>query len=227
MKLENVSANYDRLARTYDFWDRWVAEPLAGMSGLRERTVAALHLAEGNRVLDIGCGTGLNLPLLVDAVGAAGDVVALDYSQGMLDRARQKADRANWRNVTLVRGDAAKLEGVGEGFDAVMSTWALGIVEELPSALRQAVEVLKPGGRLAILDLHRTRARSGLRRQVVDPMLHCVLRTAGVDSKEDLDEGRLWVRWKEGKAFLTDALHDVVIEENVRGSGFLLTGRKP
>ena len=70
-----------------------------------------------------------------------------------------------------------------------------------------------------------SRARSGLRRHVVDPMLHCVLRAAGVDSKEDLDEDRLWSRWQDGKSFLTDVLDDVVLEENVRGSGFLLTGR--
>lgn len=227
MKLENVGKNYDRLARSYDFWDRWVAEPLAGMAGLREQTVATLQLSTGERVLDIGCGTGLNLPLLVDAVGPDGSVVALDYSKGMLDRAQLKAERSGWRNVALLQGDAAKLDRVGEDFDAVMSTWALGIVDDLPSALRRAVEVLKPGGRLTILDLHRTRASSGLRRHVLDPVVHCVLRAAGVDSKEDLDEDRLWARWEEGKVFLRESLEDVHIEENVRGSGFLLTGRKP
>ncbi len=227
MKLENVSKNYDRLARSYDFWDRWVAEPLAGISGLREQTVATLDLAAGHRVLDIGCGTGLNLPLLVAAVGPEGSVVALDYSQGMLDRAQLKVERSGWRNVVVVQGDAAKLAGVGEDFDAVMSTWALGIVDDLPSALRRAVEVLKPGGRLTILDLHRTRASSGLRRHVLDPVVHCVLRAAGVDSKEDLDEDRLWARWQEGKAFLRESLDDVRVQENGRGSGFQLTGRKP
>lgn len=227
MKLDNVRRNYDRLARPYDFFDRWVAEPLAGMSALREQTVATLELSPGNRVLDIGCGTGLNLSWLVDAVGPTGEVVALDYSQGMLDRAQRKVERAQWEQVRLLRGDAAVLEGVGSDFDGVMSTWALGIVDDLPSALRRAVDVLKPGGRLAVLDLHRTRARSGLRRHLVDPVLHVFLRATGVDSAEDLDEDRLWARWQDGRAYLREALVDVQIEENVRGSGFLLTGRKP
>lgn len=226
MKLADVQRNYDRLARSYDFGNRWLVEPLTGIEGLRAQTVERLSLREGDSVLDIGCGTGLNLPYLVEAVGESGRVVALDYSEGMLAKARERVQERGWDNVLLVQGDAAVLADTGGPFDAVMSTWALGIVDDLPGALERAIEVLEPGGRLAILDLHRTRAQRGLRR-LLDPFLHALLRISGVDSREDLDDARLQKRWADGKRFLRQALVGLAEESNVGGSGFLLYGSRP
>ena len=227
MKREAASRNYDRLAPFYDFFDRCLSQPIAGLAALRDQTVARLDLQPGDRVLDIGCGTGLNLGRLVDAVGPTGRVVGLDYSAGMLRQARARVLREGWENVELLRGDAAELKGVPAPFDAVLSTWALGIVEDLPSALRAAAQVLRPGGRLAVLDLHRTRGSGRFRRQVVAPILHALLRWSGVDAPEDLDDARLQRRWAEGKALLRALLDEVHEVANVDGAGFLLWGRAP
>ena len=78
MKLDNVRRNYDRLARPYDFFDRWVAEPLAGMSALREQTVATLELSPGN----LGSRPGDLTAVGDDVFFAAYDAVA-----GLSDRA--------------------------------------------------------------------------------------------------------------------------------------------
>ncbi|MCA9495181.1 MAG: methyltransferase domain-containing protein [Myxococcales bacterium] len=226
MRLDEVAKNYDALSRFYDLGDRWVSGPVARMGRLRADTVARLELGPGDSVLDVGCGTGLNLPLLVEAVGPTGRVVALDYSAGMLREARRRVDRHGWSNVELVQGDAARLDGVGGPFDAVMSTWALGIVDQLPAALDRAVAVLKPGGRLAILDFQRTQAQQGLRRRLVDPALHRLLLWAGIDAAEDLDDERFRQRWVDGKSRLRGALVDVEEETNVGGAGFLLWGHR-
>ncbi|WP_411285641.1 class I SAM-dependent methyltransferase [Lapillicoccus sp.] len=64
------------------------AAPIYGVG--RERAIPALHLREGSRVLDIGCGTGLNFPRLLAAVGRSGQVVGVDHSGEMLEVARRK-----------------------------------------------------------------------------------------------------------------------------------------
>lgn len=225
MRLDDVQRNYDRLARTYDFWDRWLSQPIAGIDELRAETVQKLELSVGDRVLDVGCGTGLTLPLLVSAVGPEGQVVGLDFSEGMLAKAQERVAEAGWTNVRLVQGDAAKLLDVGGPFDAVVSTWAMGIVEDLPSALTRAVEVLGPGGRLVLLDFHSTKPKRGVRK-LLNPLLHKVLEASGVDSAEDLDDELLRARWVEGKALLRELLVDVDEVPYMEGSGFLLSGRR-
>ncbi len=227
MRLEDVAKNYDALARFYDLGDRWLSRPFARIGRLRTATVSCLGLKPGDSVLDVGCGTGLNLPLLVEAVGPTGRVVGLDFSEGMLREARQRVEANRWANVELVHGDAARLDGVGQPFDAVMSTWALGIVDDLPAALQRAVDVLKPRGRLAILDFRSTQAEGGLRRRLVDPVLHKLLLWSGIDTAEDLDDDRFQKRWEDGKRYLRGALVDVGEQSNVGGTGFLLWGTKP
>jgi len=225
MKLDDVQRNYDRLARRYDFLNRMVFDRLLGLESWRPRTVHRLLLAEGQSVLDIGCGTGLNLPLLRAAVGESGRVVGLDYSEGMLGEARRRVTEAGWENVELVQGDAALLEGIEGPFDAVISTWALGIVDDLPAALDRAMEVLSPGGGLAILDFHSTRPTSRLAR-AFNPIAHWFLRWSGVDTAEDLADGRLRERWEDGKEQLRQCLTGVTEEEYFHGTGFLLSGTR-
>jgi len=225
MRLADVQRNYDRLARRYDFLNRVVFDRLLGLESWRARTVEQLRLSEGQSVLDIACGTGLNLPLLRAAVGAEGRVVGLDYSDGMLAEARRRVHEHGWENVELVQGDAALLEGVGGPFDAVISTWALGIVDALPAALHRAVEELSPQGRLAILDFHSTRPTSRVAR-ALNPIAHWFLLRSGVDTAEDLADGRLRERWSAGKAQLREALDEVVEVEYFHATGFLLSGTR-
>ena len=121
----------------------------------RVAAVAALDLAPGARVLDLCCGTGLNFPLLQERIGPAGRVVGVDASPHMLARAEERVDRAGWRNVELVEADVRRLAAVvgGDGFDAVIATYALSIVPEPERAWRQACEQLRPHGRAAVVDL--------------------------------------------------------------------------
>lgn len=98
--LSTVTRVYDRWARIYD-WNPLMAlvEPA------RERAVDSMNLAPGDTVVDMGTGTGANLPHLRDAVGPDGTVVGIDVSDGMLARARTRIERRDWDNVSLLRGD--------------------------------------------------------------------------------------------------------------------------
>lgn len=142
-------------------YDRWSDHPFAyrllPLIALGGRPLArrrqgrdALGLSAGERVLDLGCGPGVNVPGLADDVGPAGRVVALDYAAGMVERAREMTrDRPN---AAAVRGDAAHLPFPDGSFDAVYSTLAVSAMPEAPAAVREARRVLRPGGRLVVLD---------------------------------------------------------------------------
>ena len=114
--------------------------------------IAALRLRPGDRVLDVGCGTGLNLPLLREAVGADGSVVGVDASTAMLRQANDRIRRAGWSNVTVLEGDAARLRAPGP-VDAVLFTYSLSVIGDWRGAWAQAMAVLRPGGRVAVVDL--------------------------------------------------------------------------
>lgn len=141
---------YDLTARFYDVMS--LERPVYRVG--REAGVAALGLRTGDRVLDVGCGTGLNLPLLRAAVGASGVIVGLDASAAMLRRARRRIRRHGWTNVTTVLGDAATTtSAVGGPFDAVLFTYALSVIGDWREAWARSVALVRPGGRIAVVDL--------------------------------------------------------------------------
>ena len=98
-----VQRLYDRVAPAYDA-AAWAFRPL-GARRLQEQAVDLLDLHPGDTVVDLGCGTGVNLPALANAVGEHGHVVGVDLSSGMLVRARRRADRHRLSQVTLHRAD--------------------------------------------------------------------------------------------------------------------------
>ncbi len=119
-----------------------------------------IDLAPGARVLDLCCGTGLNLPLLRGLVGTSGAVVGVDTSPEMLARARQRVAGSGWHNVELLEGDArtlgallGSLPGTPAPFDAVVATYALTIVPDPEQVWHQLLGVLRPGGVVGIADL--------------------------------------------------------------------------
>jgi demethylmenaquinone methyltransferase/2-methoxy-6-polyprenyl-1,4-benzoquinol methylase len=151
---EDPVALYDRAARYYDkFVTPW--ERRTRLHAVRE-----LRLRPGASVVLPGCGTGLDLPLVVERVGSAGRVVGLDPSAPMLDYAIEKVNRHGWSNITLLRNDARELSadllhehtGLRE-VDAVLFSYTLSVMDGWESIVERALAVLKHGGRCVIFDL--------------------------------------------------------------------------
>lgn len=122
----------------------------------RLRTLAGLALERGESILDAGCGTGLLLEQEALAVGETGRAEGIDYSDDMLDRARERC--TGLPQVNLQQGSVESLPFEDASFDALSCTQCLLYVENLDSALAEFTRVLKPGGRVAILETDWTGA---------------------------------------------------------------------
>ena len=142
------ASSYDRAVRLFDVF-AWFG---FNISGWREQAVSALCLQAGDTVVDIGCGTGLNFPLLHRDVGPQGLIIGVDVSDAMLAQARQTIAASQWANVQLVCQDAAQF-GFPSHVDAVLSTYTLTLVPDCGLVVSNACEALAPGGRIAVLDM--------------------------------------------------------------------------
>lgn len=121
----------------------------------RRRAAAALGLRPNDSVLEIGCGTGLNFRYLLDYLDPqAGHLTGLDFSAEMLRVAERRVQRRHWQNVSLVHGDATKME-LGRQFDGVFFGYSITMIPDFPAAIDRAAAHLKPGGTLVALDFSR------------------------------------------------------------------------
>ena len=226
MRLSQVERQYDLAAKHYDRFSDVVFGKLLRIERYRERTLELLGDVRGATVLDVGCGTGRNFPWLAPRVGSEGRIIGLDYSKGMLSEARKRVEEEGWDNVELVRGDATQLDGIDEPVDALVSIWCYGIVHDLDAALNRAVDVLKPGGTLAIQVFARSQADRGPLRWLY-PLYSGALRSTRMNGAEDLDDERVQEKWRRGRELLRARLGELHEEHYLQGMGLILASRKP
>ena len=116
----------------------------------RLHTLAALALVRGESVLDAGCGTGLLLEQEARTVGREGRAEGIDFSDAMLAHAHRRCDQL--AQVNLQQGSIETLPFDDHSFDAVSCTQTLLYVRDMELALREIYRVLKPRGRIAIIE---------------------------------------------------------------------------
>jgi demethylmenaquinone methyltransferase / 2-methoxy-6-polyprenyl-1,4-benzoquinol methylase len=121
----------------------------AGLDRRWRRITAEAVVTSGDDVLDACCGTG---DLAIAAARRGGEVTGLDFSQRMLERARRKAPELKW-----IDGDVLAIPLADGSFDAVTVGFGVRNVDDLAAALLEFRRVLRPGGRLGILEITRPR----------------------------------------------------------------------
>jgi ubiquinone/menaquinone biosynthesis C-methylase UbiE len=122
-------------ARFYSRWSGLYDRLATGFPGLASarRAAADALAAPGDTVVEIGCGTGANLPYLRERVGAGGTVLGIDVAPGALARARERVERAGWENVHLLRADGAR-PPVGS-VDAILGSFVVGMFADPAAAV--------------------------------------------------------------------------------------------
>jgi ubiquinone/menaquinone biosynthesis C-methylase UbiE len=202
-----VRRRYNRLAKFFVFFEWLFLLPRS----IRSKAVSRLELRRGSHVLEVGCGTGRNLAPLLEAVGAEGQVYGVDLSEGMLAEAKKLCAKRQWRNVGLIRAEAAAYS-LPEPVDGVIFSLSYAVIPHHRDALRHAWNQLRQDGYLIVMD---AKLPSGILGKLLYPF---VLWTSRLTVLGNPDV-RPWDELRE----LTD---DVDYEEAQFGTYYICRGRK-
>ena len=146
---------FDRIAGAYDLLNKAMT---VGMDARwRERAADRAELEPGDSALDVCCGTGDLAVELRRRVGATGRVVGCDFSEPMLELARDKSDRLELSDIEFEWADALELPFRDGSFDAVTVGFGVRNLVDVEGGVAELARVLRPGGRLVILEITQPR----------------------------------------------------------------------
>jgi phosphatidylethanolamine/phosphatidyl-N-methylethanolamine N-methyltransferase len=137
-----VEGVYDKLAKVYDLTFGPTLHPG------RLQAIQRMDIQPGERVLEVGVGTGINLPLYPKEATVTG----IDFSSSMLEKARERVSRKWLHNMRLLQMDAADLKFSDDSFDIVYAPYLISVVPDPVKVAREMRRVCRPGGRIIFLN---------------------------------------------------------------------------
>jgi phosphatidylethanolamine/phosphatidyl-N-methylethanolamine N-methyltransferase len=146
-----VARVYENIAWFYDLTFGPVLHPG------RVDAIERMGIKSGDRVLEVGVGTGINAALYPSYCSVTG----VDFSATMLEKARERVARKGVRNVRLLEMDAANMKFADDSFDIVYAPYVISVVPDPVAVTREMRRVCRPGGRIVILNHFRSKARFG------------------------------------------------------------------
>jgi SAM-dependent methyltransferase len=177
---------------------------------IRRRTIQRLALRAGDAVLDVGCGTGLSLPLLERRVGVAGRIVGIEQSAEMIEQARARVRQAGYSNVTLLHAPVEEAE-IPAGADTAIFHFTHDVLRTA-RAVANVMGALRPGARVAAAGLKwAPRWAWGVNLAVLAGALRSITALEGLDRPFSL---------------LEPYLAHVEVEQHLGGAVYLMTGVK-
>jgi len=146
---------------------------------------ALLGLREGESVLDLGSGGGVDCFLAARRVGPTGHVIGVDMTPEMLERSRKNAAMGGWANVEFRLGEIEHLPVADASVDVVLSNCVVNLVPDQAQVYREALRVLRPGGRLAVADMLATRPIPDAARRDPGRWAGC---SSGARSRDEVEQ---------------------------------------
>lgn len=177
--LSVIAVETDFVARVYEniawFYD-WFFGPTLHPG--RVQAIQRLGITSGDRVLEVGVGTGINACLYPRDCAVTG----IDFSAPMLEKARERFERKGVQNVRLHEMDATELGFADDMFDVVYAPYVISVVSDPVAVVREMFRVCRPGGRVVVLNHFRSKNRAGAwMERVIAPF------TVHLGFKSDLD----------------------------------------
>ncbi len=143
--------------------------------------VAIASLKEGETVVDLGSGPGLDCFLAADKVGKKGKVIGVDMTPEMLEKARENAAKGRFENVEFRLGEIENLPVDDNAADVVISNCVINLSPDKQKVFEETFRVLKPGGRIMVSDIVLTKPLPDKIRESVDAYIGCI---SGAITKE-------------------------------------------
>lgn len=144
--------------------------------------VAIASLKDGETVLDLGSGPGLDCFLAADKVGKNGRVIGIDMTPEMIEKARANAVKGNYTNVEFRLGEIEHLPVADNSVDVVISNCVINLSPDKQSVFREAFRILRHGGRIMVSDVVLSKELPELIKDSVDAYVGCI---AGAITKEE------------------------------------------
>ena len=136
--------------------------------------IALASLKEGETVLDLGSGAGFDCFLAAQKVGEKGKVIGVDMTSEMVEKASENAKKGNYGNVEFRLGEIEKLPVADSSVDAVISNCVINLAPDKRSVFMETFRVLKPGGRLMILDIVLTKELPDFIKNSIEAYIGCL-----------------------------------------------------
>lgn len=136
--------------------------------------VALASLKEGETVLDLGSGAGIDCFLAANKVGSTGHVIGVDMTPEMLDKARENAAKGHYNNVEFRLGEIENLPAADNSVDVIISNCVINLSPDKPRVFQEAHRVLKPGGRLMVSDIVLLKPLPETVKESINALIGCV-----------------------------------------------------
>ncbi len=152
-KKQQVAVMFDKIAFRYDFLNRFLS---AGIDvSWRKKAIKQLKALQPGYILDVATGTG-DVAILAEKMLHPIKIIGIDISEGMLNIGRKKIEKSGLQNkIELIHGDSETMNFSNNSFDAITVAFGVRNFQNLEKGLSEMLRVLKPGGKLVVLEFSR------------------------------------------------------------------------